>query len=322
LPRRIPASNIASLRIAGFPLKNIIGSICALATPFRAEALDLAAFGVLIDYQLAAGTQGLVVAGSTGEAHALDQAEYDRLLAFAVERVAGRVPVLAGTGGANTNKTIHATRRALSLGAHAALVVTPYYVRPTQDGLVRHFTAVAEEGGLPVVLYNVPSRTACDMLPETVAALAGHERIVGIKEACSDAERIAAVIALKTPRFAVLSGDDPTCARAMLSGADGVISVAANVAPAALRAICDAARGGDAAAAHAGDAELVDLYTVLGLEPNPIPLKWCLHRLGIGAADVRLPLLPLSSGHHERVQRVLDRLQLPAAVQQWHSSAA
>ena len=322
MPRRIPASNIANLPNPGFPLKNIIGSICALATPFRAEALDLAAFGVLIDYQLAAGTQALVVAGSTGEAHALDQTEYDRLLAFAVERIGGRVPVLAGTGGANTAKTIHATRRALSLGAAAALVVTPYYVRPTQEGLVRHFTAVAEEGGLPVVLYNVPSRTACDMLPETVAQLAHHERIVGIKEARNDAQRIADVVALKTPQFAVLSGDDPTCAQAMLSGADGVISVAANVAPGALRAICDAARRGDAATARARDAELADLYAVLGLEPNPIPLKWCLQRIGIGSADVRLPLLPLGTRHHERVQRVLDQLQLPAAVQQWHSSAA
>jgi len=303
-------------------VKNIIGSICALATPFRAEALDLAAFGVLIDYQLAAGTQGLVVAGSTGEAHALDQAEYDRLLAFAVERVAGRVPVLAGTGGANTNKTIHATRRALSLGADAALVVTPYYVRPTQEGLLKHYTAVAEEGGLPVVLYNVLSRTACDMLPETVAALATHERIVGIKEARNDAERIAAVVALKSPHFRILSGDDPTCAQAMLSGADGVISVVANVAPAALRALSDAAREGDAATALARDAALVDLYTALGVEPNPIPLKWALHRIGIGNADVRLPLVPLSAKHHERVQRVLDRLQLLQAVQHGHSSAA
>ena len=303
-------------------MQNLIGSICALATPFRAEALDLAAFGRLIDYQLAAGTQGLVVAGSTGEAHALDQTEYDRLLAFAVERVAGRVPVLAGTGTANTQKTIHSTRRALKLGADAALVVVPYYVRPTQAGLIAHYTAVAEQGGLPVVLYNVPSRTACDMLPETVAQLATHERIVGIKEARNDAQRIADVIALKTPQFAVLSGDDPTCAQAMLSGADGVISVAANVAPGALRAICDAARRGDAGTARARDAELADLYAVLGLEPNPIPLKWCLQRIGIGGADVRLPLVPLGSRHHERVQHVLDQLQLPAAVQQWHSSAA
>jgi len=302
-------------------LKNIFGSICALATPFRTDTLDLTAFGALIDYQLAAGTQGLVVAGSTGEAHALEQAEYDRLLEFAVQRIAGRVPVLAGTGTANTNKTIHATQRALKLGADAALVVTPYYVRPTQAGLISHFSAVADQGGLPVVLYNVPSRTGCDMLPETVAVLARHERIVGIKEARADAQRIAAITALKSAQFAVLSGDDATCAQAMLAGADGVISVAANVAPAALRALCDAARAKDAARAASLDAELAELYAVLGVEPNPIPLKWCLHRLGLGSADVRLPLLPLSAAHHERVQHVLDQLRL-SAVQPRHSSAA
>jgi 4-hydroxy-tetrahydrodipicolinate synthase len=302
-------------------LKTIHGSICALATPFRADALDLTAFGALIDYQLAAGTQALVVAGSTGEAHALEQAEYDRLLQFAVERIAGRVPVLAGTGTANTNKTIHATRRALTLGADAALVVTPYYVRPTQEGLLRHFSAVADEGGLPVVLYNVPSRTGCDMLPETVAKLAVHEQIVGIKEARGDAARIAAVVALRSAAFKVLSGDDPTCVQAMLAGADGVISVAANVAPAALRALCDVSRSGDAARARSIDAELADLYGALGVEPNPIPLKWCLQRIGIGSADVRLPLLPLSAAHHEHVQRVLEQLHL-SAVQPRHSSAA
>ena len=302
-------------------MKTIHGSICALATPFRADALDLTAFGALIDYQLAAGTQALVVAGSTGEAHALEQAEYDRLLQFAVERIAGRVPVLAGTGTANTNKTIHATRRALTLGADAALVVTPYYVRPTQEGLLRHFSAVADEGGLPVVLYNVPSRTGCDMLPETVAKLAVHEQIVGIKEARGDAARIAAVVALRSAAFKVLSGDDPTCVQAMLAGADGVISVAANVAPAALRALCDVSRSGDAARARSIDAELADLYGALGVEPNPIPLKWCLQRIGIGSADVRLPLLPLSAAHHEHVQRVLEQLHL-SAVQPRHSSAA
>ena len=303
-------------------MQNLIGSICALATPFRAEALDLAAFGRLIDYQLAGGTQGLVVAGSTGEAHALDQAEYDRLLSFAVERVAGRVPVLAGTGTANTQKTIHATRRAMSLGANAALVVVPYYVRPTQAGLIAHYTAVAEQGGLPVVLYNVPSRTGSDMLPETVATLAAHERIVGIKEARADAERIAATVALRSAKFVILSGDDATCAQAMLAGADGVISVVANVAPGAMRALCDAARGGDAATAHARDSALADLYAASGVEPNPIPLKWCLSRIGIGSAELRLPLTPLSEAHHGRVQQVLDRLGLAAAVQQSHSSAA
>jgi 4-hydroxy-tetrahydrodipicolinate synthase len=291
-------------------LKRFVGSICALATPFRGDGLDLAAFGALIDYQLAGGTQGLVVAGSTGEAHALGEAEFERALAFALERVAGRVPVLAGTGTANTRKTISATRRAQSTGADAALVVTPYYVRPTQEGLYRHFTAIADEAGLPIVLYNVPSRTGCDMLPETVARLAGHERIIGIKEARNDAARIAAVIAL-----------DGTCAQAMLDGADGVISVAANVAPAAMRALCDAALANDATRTRELDGKLTELYALLGTEPNPIPVKWCLHALGICLPDLRLPLTPFGSTQHEAARQVLGALSL-ATVQPRHSGVA
>ncbi len=303
-------------------MKKIIGSICALATPFRADALDLEAFASLIDYQLAAGTQALVVAGSTGEAHALDQTEFDRLLAFAVDRVAGRVPVLAGTGTANTRKTVQATRRARDLGADAALVVTPYYVRPTQDGLLQHFGAVADQGGLPVVLYNVPSRTGCDLLPETVAKLATHAQIVGVKEARGEAGRVAALVKSKNPQFSVLSGDDPSCAQAMLAGAEGVISVAANVAPALLRGLCDAALGGDGTRAQALNVQLTALYDLLGAEPNPIPLKWCLYHLGIGTPDVRLPLLPLSPAYHEQAQRMLQDLLPSVAVQPRHSSAA
>ena len=301
-------------------LKPIIGSICALATPFRGDAIDLDAFAALVDYQLGAGTQALVVAGSTGEAHALEPVELDRLLAFAVERVAGRVPVLAGTGTANTRKTIAATRRAQAQGADAALVVAPYYVRPTQEGMRRHFIEVAEQGGLPVVLYNVPSRTGCDLLPETVARLAAHERVAGIKEAVGDSARVAALVALKSPNFVVLSGDDASCLNAMLAGAQGVVSVAANVAPAAMRALCDAALTGDASRAQAQNKQLTELYALMGAEPNPIPVKWCLHRLGIGTPELRLPLLALSPAHHVQAQRVLDNLCLSVAVQPRHRS--
>ncbi|MGH8124139.1 MAG: 4-hydroxy-tetrahydrodipicolinate synthase [Rudaea sp.] len=304
-------------------MKKITGSICALATPFRGGALDLDAYARLLDQQLDGGTQALVVAGSTGEAHALDAAEFDRLLAFAVQRVGGRVPVLAGTGTANTRKTIAATQRAQALGADAALVVTPYYVRPTQEGLVRHFSEVADHGGLPVVLYNVPGRTGCDLLPETTAKLAAHERIVGIKEARGDAERIAAVVELKNPQFSVLSGDDPTGMQALLAGAEGVVSVAVNVAPMQFRALCDAALAGDVARARKLNAALTALYELLGAEPNPIPLKWCLHAIGIGTGELRLPMLPLSVQYHERALRVVGELaQLTAAVQPRHSSAA
>jgi 4-hydroxy-tetrahydrodipicolinate synthase len=301
-------------------LNKLLGSICALATPFDGDGLDLKAFAALLDYQIDAGTQALVVAGSTGEAHALDDGEYDRLLAFAVKHVAGRVPVLAGTGHANTRKTVALTRRARDLGADAALVVTPYYVRPTQEGLRRHFTDVAEQGGLPTVLYNVPSRTGCDLLPETTAKLAAHERIVGIKEARGETERVDALVALKTDGFSVLSGDDPTCMRAMLAGADGVVSVTANAAPAAVRALCDAARSGDRAKAQAADERLVELNSVLAVEPNPIPVKWALQELGLGSATPRLPLLTLTGAHRARVAQALRELGL--AVQPRHSDAA
>ena len=237
LPENSPPGN-------EFALKSIVGSICALATPFRGGAVDFDAFAKLIDFQLDGGTQALVVAGSTGEAHSLDSAEYDQLLRQAVARVAGRATILAGTGTANTRKTIELTRRAQSLGADAALVVTPYYVRPTQEGLLRHYTEVADHGDLPVVLYNVPGRTGCDLKPETVAKLALHERIVGVKEAVGTPERVAALAALRSSKFAFLSGDDPTGMAAILAGAEGVISVAANAAPRPFRALCDAARAG------------------------------------------------------------------------------
>jgi len=314
-----PAQARTILRLtlqAGSQLKRLSGSICALATPFRGGALDLDAFARLIDQQLAGGTQGLVVAGSTGEAHALDNDEFETLVRSAVERVAGRVPVLAGTGTANTRKTIAATRRARACGADAALVVTPYYVRPTQEGLLRHFSEVAENGGLPVVLYNVPTRTGTDLLPQTAARLARQAGVVGIKEARGDHERIADIVALKNPQFSILSGDDPSCMRAMLAGADGVISVAANAAPRPLRDLCDAARGGNVEAARSIDEALAPLYELIGVEPNPIPVKWCLHLLGLGEAELRLPLLELSPIHRERAARVMAALSDGIQVRQ------
>lgn len=273
------------------------GSICALATPFRAGGeLDLEAFGRLIDQQIEGGTQALVVAGSTGEAHFLEADEFDRLLAFAVERVGGRVPVIAGTGEAGTAKTVHLTRKAASIGADAALVVTPYYVRPTQAGLVRHFTTVAEQGELPVILYNVPSRTACDMLPDTVAQLRDHERIVGLKEAVADPERIRAIGELAREDFVYLSGDDDSACEAMLSGAAGTISVVVNVVPALFRAMCDAATTGDQAVAREHAQSLAPLLEALACAPNPIPVKAGLAMLGIGDGSLRLPLQALEGG--------------------------
>ncbi len=289
---------------------NIRGSICALATPFAADgALDLPAFGRLLDYQLAGGTQALVVAGSTGEAHMLEHEEFDRLLAFAVEHVAGRVPVIAGTGEAGTAKTVAATRRAQALGADAALVVTPYYVRPTQEGLRRHFLEVAEHGGLPVLLYNVPTRTGCDLLPETVAGLREHPAIIGIKEARGDHERISALAELVRADFVYLSGDDGSAGMAMLAGAAGTISVVANLVPEAFRALCDAATGGDQVATERCHAAIDPLVQALNCAPNPIAVKAGLPVLGLGLALPRLPLVELNDGpDRARLHQALSSL--------------
>ena len=276
---------------------DISGSLCAIVTPFGADgALDLTAFGRLLDYQLAGGTQGIVVAGSTGEAHMLDEHEYAQLLTFAVEHVAHRVPVIVGAGEAATAKTVAAARRAKALGADAVLVVTPYYVRPTQDGLRRHFSEVAEHGGIPVVMYNVPSRTGCDMQPETVAGLRDTAGVIGIKEAVGTPERIAALAQLRRPGFVYLSGDDGSAADAMLAGAGGVVSVVNNLVPKAFRALCDAARAGDRAAVAQHRARLQPLLDDLNCAPNPIPVKAGLAALGLCDARLRLPLLELAAG--------------------------
>lgn len=282
----------------------ISGSITALATPFDADGeLDLDAWRRLIDMQVEGGTQALVVAGSTGEAAALFDAEFDTLLRTAVEHVGGRVPVIAGTGLSNTGKTVEQCRRAAALGADAALVVTPPYVRPTQSGLVAHYRAVADDGALPVILYNVPGRTGCDMLPATVAELAGHPRILGIKEARNDVERMEALLELRDDSFVVLSGDDPTACRAMLDGADGVVSVASNVLPRSFRRLCELARARKRDAAEGWDARLADVNDFLGIEPNPIPVKALLQLQGIGHG-LRLPLLPLSTAHRDTATRI------------------
>ena len=307
----LPAPRHSARRPATSTALQLSGCITALATPFTASGdIDLPAWQRLLQEQLDAGIHGVVVAGSTGEAAALFDAEFDTLLRSAVEQVGGRIPVLAGTGQSNTAKTIEANRRAATLGADAALVVTPPYVRPTQSGLLAHFRAVAAEGRLPVVLYNVPGRTGCDLAAETCGELSLHPNIVGIKEARADAERMNALLPLRRKEFAVLSGDDPTAARAMLAGADGIVSVASNVVPNAFRRLCLLALGGDADAAEEFDARLHALYHFLGIESNPIPVKALLALNGIGHG-LRLPLQPLSSAHAAEAQRLhADIIQL------------
>ena len=285
------------------------GSITALATPFTvAGELDLDAWQRLLALQLQGGTHGIVVAGSTGEAAALYDPEFDALLRSAVESTGGRMRVLAGTGMSSTAKTIEQTRRAAALGADAALVVAPPYVRPTQAGLVAHFRALADDGALPLVLYNVPGRTGCDMLPETVAELVGHPRIIAIKEACSEPERMTALLALRGDSFQVLSGDDPTACRAMLAGADGIISVASNVLPASFCRLANLARSGQREQAQAWDERMASIYEFLGVESNPIPVKALLSRLGIGHG-LRLPLLSLSTRHTDTANTMAAAVQ-------------
>lgn len=287
---------------------HLSGSITALATPFTASGdIDFPAWDRLLQSQIDAGTQAVVVAGSTGEANALTDDEYEALLRRAVGIAARRIPVLAGTGLSNTAKTIELTRRVAAWGADAALVVTPPYVRPTQAGLIAHYGAVADDGALPVVLYNVPGRTGCDLLPATVAELAPHPRIVAIKEARPEPERMTELLALRSADFAILSGDDPTAARAMLAGADGVISVASNVLPAAMRRLCDLARTGRRAEAEALDARLQPFFDFMGVEPNPIPVKAILARQGIGHG-LRLPLTALSATHAAAADAAVARI--------------
>lgn len=283
---------------------SLSGCITALTTPFTAAGeLDLDAWRELLKRQRDGGVRGVVVAGSTGEAAALSDDEYVALLRIAAEMSAGPMVVLAGTGTMNTARTIARTQLAGSAGAEVALVVVPPYVRPTQAGLVAHYRAVAEHGGLPVLIYNVPTRTGTDMLPETVAELVSHPNIVGIKESLAAPERMAALLALRSGRFAVLSGDDGAAARSMLDGADGVVSVGSNVLPASFRRLCDLSRAGDRAAAESWNTRLQPFHEFLGVEPNPTPVKALLQRQGIGHG-LRLPLLPLSAAHHASADRL------------------
>lgn len=282
------------------------GSITALTTPFTESGmLDLGAWRAQIDMQIRSGTAAVVVAGSTGEAATLSDEEYSQLIELAAIRVAGRIPVLAGTGLSSTAKTIRQTKLAKDSGADMALVVTPPYVRPTQAGLHAHYSAVADSAGIPVVLYNVPGRTGCDLQPQTVARLCSHGNIVGLKEAVGDEARWEELYPLASPAFSLLSGDDPTFVRAIAGGAQGVVSVASNVVPAAFARICRMLHERNVAGAQVLDAGLRNLYDFLGVEPNPVPVKALMRLMGFGHG-LRLPLLPLSDGHAAEAQKMLE----------------
>lgn len=284
----------------------ITGSIVALVTPMRADgAVDHDALVALVERQVAAGTAAIVSVGTTGESATLTVAEHTDVIRRTVEAVAGRVPVIAGTGANATAEAIHLTEAARAAGADAALLVTPYYNKPPQEGLYRHFRAVAEAVDLPQILYNVPGRTACDLLPATVARLAEVPGIVGLKEALGDMDRVRELVALELPDFALYSGDDATARASILAGFHGDISVTANVAPDAMAAMCAAALAGDGEEAARIDADLAGLHRALFVQPNPIPVKWALAQLGLAPDGIRLPLVPLDPAHHDDVRAAL-----------------
>ncbi len=282
------------------------GSMVALVTPMATDgSVDLAALAALVEWHLAEGTDALVVVGTTGEAPTLEPAEQLSVVRETIRVVRQRVPVIVGTGSNATRHTVAATRAAAAAGADAALVVVPYYNRPTQDGMFQHFSAVAAEGGLPVILYNVPGRTVADLLPETAARLSRVAGIVGIKEATGEVARVSAILGAARDGFEVYSGDDATAREAILAGARGVISVTANLVPAAMHRMCAAALAGDVAAAAGFDAPLAGLHRELFCEPNPIPVKWALAEMGRIPAGIRLPLTPLAAAYHPRVRSAM-----------------
>lgn len=284
------------------------GSIVALVTPMHRDGrVDFAALRRLVDWHVSEGTQAIVAVGTTGESATLDEAEHLDVVAAVVEQAAGRVPVLAGTGSACTAKAVKLTEAVTRFAVAGTLCVTPYYVRPTQEGLYQHYCAVAAASGKPVLLYNVPGRTGCDLLPETVARLARVKGIAGIKEATGKIERVARLRELCGDAFLLLSGDDATAREFMLAGGHGVISVTNNVAPRLMAAMCAAALRGDAAAAAELDSKLQGLHETLFIEPNPTPAKWAVAKLHGFANSLRLPMLPLTPAHEEAVRTAAQR---------------
>ncbi|MBA58210.1 MAG: 4-hydroxy-tetrahydrodipicolinate synthase [Gammaproteobacteria bacterium] len=278
------------------------GSAVALVTPMLPDGeIDWQRFGDHIEWQIKEGTKAIVPVGTTGESATVSVAEHCSLVRTAVEAADGKVPVIAGTGANSTSEAIELTLAAKNSGADACLLVTPYYNKPTQDGLFQHFEAIGKAVELPQLLYNVPSRTGCDLLPETVARLSDMEFVIGIKEATGDLERAKAIRNLSD--ISIYSGDDATSCDLMLQGAMGTISVTANVAPAKLALMTEAALSGDVELAKKVDKELAGLHENLFLESNPIPVKWALYHMGKIDSGIRLPMTRFSSGHHEMLLR-------------------
>jgi len=285
----------------------LTGSLVAIATPMQADgSLDLASYRKLIDFHIANGTSAIVAVGTTGESPTVSVDEHRVLIKTAVDHAAGRIPIIAGTGANSTAEAIELTEYAKSVGARACLSVVPYYNKPTQEGLYRHFRTIAEKVGLPVLLYNVPGRTVADLGNETVLRLAEVPGIVGLKDATSDLVRhVELVQRLRGRAFALYSGNDDTALPYILLGGHGVISVTANVAPKPMSEMCAAAARGDLATARAINERLMILHTRLFVEANPIPVKWAMAEMGLITGELRLPLVPLSPNHHSAVRAAL-----------------
>jgi 4-hydroxy-tetrahydrodipicolinate synthase len=290
----------------------IKGSIVAIVTPmFEDGSLDKDSLRALLDWHVAEGTNAICIVGTTGESATVSPDEHCELIKLAVEHVAGRIPVIAGSGGNSTAEAIALTRHAREVGANASLQVVPYYNRPSQEGMVRHFKAIAEATDLPIILYNVPGRTVADMSNETVLRLAPIDNIIGIKDATGNIGRGIELLRELDRSFAgkqsfgVFSGDDASALALMLCGGAGNISVTANVAPRAMRDMCDAAMSGQIARAIEINNRVLSLHSKLFVEPNPVPVKWALAEMGKMPAGLRLPLAPLSAQYHDTVRAAL-----------------
>lgn len=286
------------------------GSIVAIVTPFKKGKVDENAFGDLIEWHIKEGTNAIVPCGTTGEASTLDYKEHYRVIDIAVKTVNGRIPVIAGTGANSTDETIEITRHAKKSGADAALLVTPYYNKPTQEGLYRHYKIVAERVDIPIVLYNVPGRTAVNMLPSTVARLAEIDSIVAIKEATGDMKQVSEIIRLCGDKITVISGDDFTTLPLLALGGKGVISVTANVMPAAVSKMCAFALKGQWEKARALHYQLEPLNAAMFIETNPIPVKTALAMMGKIQEEFRMPLCEMAPANREKLKKFLQDLRL------------
>ena len=285
----------------------IQGSMVALVTPMHADnSLDWDNLHQLLDWHLQEGTDAIVAMGTTGESATLSIAEHIQVIKCVVDHVNGQIPVIAGTGANSTEEAIELTQNAKNLGADACLLVTPYYNKPTQEGLYQHFQHIAEAVPIPQILYNVPGRTAVDMLPDTILRLAAHKHIIGVKEATGDLERIPRLIEQSPTEFFVYSGDDLTAVELMLMGGKGNISVTANIAPRKMATLCAQAIAGNATESRALHRQLLPLHKALFVESNPIPVKWALAKMGKIESGIRLPLTPLSESQHSVVASAMD----------------